>query len=132
MAIQKSLNQTITDIINNLGSIQTASIGPDIAKQVASRIQVKSYIYGNYLLAGTTFRINLKLIETKTNEVLKTFYVEGRPDSIFSMVGALSEDVNDYLEISFMEEGTDIETGDYLTTSSPEAYKYFIHGMEDL
>ncbi len=125
-------NQTITDVIQNVENVQTASIGPDIAKQVASRIQVRSYIYGNYLLAGSTFRINLKLIETKTNEVLKTFHVEGTADSIFSMVDVLSNSITDYLEISVMEEGAKIETSDYVTTSSPEAYKYFIQGMENL
>lgn len=125
-------NQTITDVIQNVESVQTASIGPDIAKQVASRIQVKSYIYGNYLMAGSTFRINLKLIETKTNEVLKTVYVEGKMDSIFSMVDILSDAIMDYLEITLIGEGTDLETTDYITTSSPEAYKYFIQGMEAL
>jgi adenylate cyclase len=124
-------NQTITDVIQNVENIQTASIGPDIAKQVASAIQVKSYIYGNYLMAGSTFRINLKLIETKTNEVLKTVYVEGKTDSIFSMADVLSHAIMDYLEITLIGEGTDLETTDYITTSSPEAYKYFIQGMED-
>ncbi len=123
-------NQTITDVIQNVENVQSASIGPDIAKQVASRIQVRSYIYGTYLLAGSTFRINLKLIETKTNEVLKTVSVEGRTDSIFSMVDILSDAISDYLEISIMEEGTNVETSDYLTTTSPEAYQYFILGME--
>ena len=125
-------NQTITDVIHNVETLQSASIGPDIAKQVASRIRVRSYIYGNYILAGSTLRINLKLIETHTNEVLKSVYVENKPDSIFSMVDVLSNDITDYLEISVMEEGTDFETSDYLTTSSPEAYKYFIEGMEHL
>jgi tetratricopeptide (TPR) repeat protein len=125
-------NQTITDVIQNVEDVQTASIGPDMAKQVASKIQVKSYIYGNYLLAGSTFRINLKLIDTKTNEVLKTSYVEGRIDSIFLMVDVLSNSITDYLEITVMEEGTEIETSDYVTTSSPMAYKYFIQGMEQL
>ena len=123
-------NQTITDIIQNAVNVQTASLGPDIAKEVARKTQVKSYINGTYLLAGSTFRINLKLIETKTNEVLKTISVEGRKDSIFSLVDDLSDAIIDYLEISIMEEGTNIETSDYLTTSSPEAYKYFIQGME--
>ena len=63
---------------------------------------------------------------------MKTFHVEGKTDSIFSMVDVLSNAITDYLEISVMEEGTDIETSDYVTTSSPEAYKYFIQGMENL
>jgi tetratricopeptide (TPR) repeat protein len=124
-------NQTITDVILNVDNIQTASIGPDMAKQVASRIQVKSYIYGNYLLAGSTFRINLKLIDTENNNVLKTQYIEGKIDSVFSMVGSLANAIKSYLEIASMGEGTHIETADYATTSSPEAYMYFIEGMED-
>ncbi len=79
---------------------------------------------------GSKFKITLKLIETTTNEVLKTVSEEGRTDSIFSVVDILSDAITDYLEISIMEEGTNIETGDYLTTTSPEAYKYFIQGME--
>lgn len=125
-------NQTISDVIQNVENIQAASIGPDIAKQVANRIKVKSYIYGNYLMSGSTFRINLKLIETKTNEVLKTVYVEGKIDSIFSMVDVLSNAIRDYLKITLIGEGADFETIDYITTSSPEAYKYFIQGMEAL
>ncbi len=125
-------NQTINEVVTNVESIQTASIGPDIAKEVAARIKVKSYISGNYLLAGSTFRINLKLIDTKSSKVLKTGYVEGKIDSIFSMVGSLSNTIKSYLEIAIIGEGTDIEITDYVTTSSPEAYRYFIQGMERL
>ncbi len=125
-------NQTINEVINNVKSNEIASIGPDIAKEVATRIKVKSYISGIYLLAGSTFRINLKLIDTKSSKVLKTNYVEGKIDSIFSMVGSLSNAIKSYLEISIIGESTNIETADYVTTSSPEAYKYFIKGMEDL
>lgn len=123
-------NQTINEVVDNVKSIKTASIGPDIAKEVATRIKVKSYISGNYLLAGSTFRINLKLIDTKSSKVLKTDYVEGKIDSIFSMVGSLSNEIKSYLEIAIIGESTNIETTDYVTTSSPEAYRYFIQGME--
>ena len=125
-------NQTITDVIQNVENVQTASIGPDIAKEVASKIQVNSYIYGNYLMAGSTFRINLKLIDTKTSNVLKTEYVEGEIDSIFSIVGSLANAIKSYLQIAILGEGTQIETADYVTTSSPEAYMYFIQAMEDM
>jgi tetratricopeptide (TPR) repeat protein len=124
-------NQTINEVAITVKSIQTASIGPDIAKEVATRIKVNSYITGNYLLAGSTFRINLKLIDTKSSKVLKTEFVEGRADSIFSMVGSLANTINNYLEINIMREGTNIETADNVTTSSPEAYMYFIQGMEN-
>ena len=124
-------NQTINEVVNNVENIQTASIDPDIAKEVASRIKVNSYISGNYLLAGSTFRINLKLIDTKSNKVLKTDYKEGKLDSIFSMVGSLANNINNYLEIKTIKEASNIDPTDYATTSSPEAYRYFIQGLED-
>jgi tetratricopeptide (TPR) repeat protein len=123
-------NQTIIEVIDNAESIHIASIGPDIAKEVATRVKVESYIDGNYLLAGSTFRINLKLIDTKSSEVLKTDYVEGKADSIFSMVGSLSNAIKNYLEITVMGDDMDREKEDYVTTNSPEAYGYFIQGME--
>jgi len=125
-------NQTINDVIDNVESVHTASIAPDIAKEVATRVRVESYIDGNYLLAGSTFRINLKLIDTKSSEVLKTDYVEGKADSVFSMVGSLSNAIKNYLEITVMGDDTDREKEDYVTTNSPEAYSYFIQGMEVL
>ncbi len=124
-------NQTISEVVNNVENIQTASIGRDIAKEVASRIKVNSYISGNYLLAGSTFRINLKLIDTKSNKVLKTDYKEGKLDSIFSMVGSLANNINNYLEIKTIKEASNIDPTDYATTSSPEAYRYFIQGLEN-
>jgi tetratricopeptide (TPR) repeat protein len=125
-------NQTINDVIDNVESVHIASISPDIAKEVAKRVRVESYIDGDYLLAGSTFRINLKLIDTKSSEVLKTDYVEGKSDIIFSMVGSLSNAIKNYLEITVMGDDTDREKEDYVTTNSPEAYSYFIQGMETL
>jgi len=123
-------NQTINDVIDNVKSVQTASIGPEIAKKVATKIKVESYIYGNYLLAGSTFRITLKLIDTKSSKVIETDYVEGKIDSIFFMVDFLSNRIKNYLEISTIGESTEKEIRDYVTTNSPEAYRFYIQGME--
>ena len=123
-------NQTIYEVIDNSGDVRLMSIGPDMAKEVARRIDVASYIYGDYFLAGSTFRINLKLIDTKNNKVLYTDYNEGLADSIITMVGSLSNEIKDFLEINIIREGTYTDPSGYITTKSPEAYRYFIQGME--
>ncbi|MDX2443526.1 MAG: hypothetical protein QNK30_06965 [Bacteroidales bacterium] len=123
-------NQTINEVINNVESGQTASVDPEIAKKVASKIKVESYIYGNYLQAGSIFRINLKLIDTKSSKVLETDFIEGNIDSIFPMVGSIALNIKNYLEIKTIAEANDIEIDGTVTTTSPEAYKYFIQGME--
>jgi tetratricopeptide (TPR) repeat protein len=123
-------NQTINNVIDNVESLHIASIAPDMAKEVAKSVKVESYIDGNYLLAGSTFRINLNLIDTESSEVLKTDYVEGKADSIFSMVGSFSNSIKNYLEITAMGDDLNREKEDYVTTNSSKAYRYFIQGLE--
>lgn len=123
-------NQTIYEVIDNTEELNYTSIGPDMAKEVATRINVESYIYGDFFLAGSTFRINLKLIDTKNSEVLYTDFEEGVVDNIIIMVGSLSEEIKDLLEIEVLRESTYTDPSGYVTTKSPEAYKYFIQGLE--
>jgi len=123
-------NQTISNVIDHIEHIQKAAIGPDVAREAAKRIRVESYITGDFMQAGSTFRINLKLIDTQSSKVLTTEFVEGAPDSVFSMVGALSNSIKNHLEIEVLGESTGIELADYVTTSSPEAYRYYIKGLE--
>jgi len=123
-------NQTIYEVIDNTKKANYASIGPEIAKEVATRINVDSYIYGDFFLAGSTFRINLKLIDTKNSEILYTDFEEGITDSIIVMTGSLSDDIKDFLEMEVIREGTNMAPSGYVTTKSAEAYKYFIQGVE--
>ncbi|MDX2444699.1 MAG: helix-turn-helix domain-containing protein [Bacteroidales bacterium] len=123
-------NQTIYEVIQNVESTRTSFISNDIIEDVVTRVKVESYIYGSYLLAGSTFRITLKLIDTKSSKVLETDYVEGEIDSIFSMVGTLSNKIKNYLEIVTIGKASAKEFRDYVTTNSPEAYRFYIQGME--
>lgn len=123
-------NQTIFEVINNFEETQKASIGVDLSREVATRVNVRSYITGNYLLAGSMFRINLKLVDTESKKVLKTEYAEGNIDSIFSLVGALSSALKNFLEIKIIGQQSDIDFIDATLTTSPEAYRHYIKGLE--
>jgi len=125
-------NQTMMDMIGQLESIEKASIGPDLARKVASTLEVESYITGNFLLAGSTLRIHLKIIDNRSGEVEWTNYVEGTLDSIFSLVASLSEHVKSYLEIEVLGRTTEITPARTVSTTSPEAYRYYIQGLEKM
>ena len=120
-------NQTITDVIGNLTNIQTSSMKPKMAKEIVKRLKVGSYMYEDSI-----FRINLKLIDTKTGEIVKTRHIESKKNNIYYMAASLSNDIKNFLEIKIIGEGSDIEPLDFMTTSSSEAFKYYILGMEDL
>jgi len=125
-------NQTMVDMIDHLENIEKASIGPDLARKVASTVNVESYITGDFLLAGSTLRIQLKLIDTRTSEVEKSDFMEGTTDSIFSLVGSLTERIKSYLEMEVLGRGTEIAHARTVSTASPEAYRYYIKGLEKM
>lgn len=123
-------NQTIFEVINRFEETQKASMAVDLSREVATRINVRSYITGNYLLAGSMFKINLKLVDTESKKVLKTEYAEGNIDSIFSLAGALSSALKNFLEIKIIDQQSDIDFIDAILTTSPEAYRYYIKCLE--
>jgi tetratricopeptide (TPR) repeat protein/TolB-like protein len=123
-------NQTISNVIDHVRKIQKTSIGPSIANEVASRVRVESYITGDFMLSGSTFRINLKLIKSSNSEVMKTDDVEGQVDSIFSLTAILASNIKRYLEIKSIGGGKDEDMTGSVTTNSPEAYRHYIEGLE--
>ena len=70
-------NQSMTDMIRHLENPEKASIGPDLARKVASALELESYITGDFLLAGPTLRIHVKLIDTQSSEVERSDIAEG-------------------------------------------------------
>ena len=125
-------NQTMTDMIRHLENPEKASIGPDLARKVASALEVESYITGDFLLAGSTLRIHLKLIDTKSSEVERSDFVEGSVDSIFSLAGTLAERIKNYLDMEMLGRNTEIAPARKVSTSSPEAYRHYILGLEKM
>ncbi len=123
-------NNTLYDVFNYTDKVHKASMGPAVAGEIARKLQVDSYITGSYFLVDSSLRINLKLIDTKSKVVLKPYHVEGIPKSYISMTGALALNIKNFLEIKIIEEGSEIEPAT-CTTTSPDAYKYYILGMEE-
>ena len=67
----------------------------------------------------------------KTEEVFKSFQIEGsfKEENIFQIIDSLSQRVKNSLLISKLEQGIRSDYQTFTSTSSPEAYRYFIYGM---
>jgi TolB-like protein len=122
-------SQTINEVIESMGQIQTASIVPSVAKEAASKINAKSLIIGNYQKSTNKIRIMINLIETKSGEVLWTGKIDGVLESDFiDLTDSLSSQVKNYLEIKALEKKAN---SDYRKAfpSSADAYRYYIEGL---
>jgi tetratricopeptide (TPR) repeat protein len=123
---------TLYNILRELNQLEEKSFSSEVLKEVASRGGVNHIVMGSYTSAGDTYRINYTLLDANSAELLSSERVEGKgEDSIFSMVDELTKKIKTHFQLSEEQIARDIDrlVGE-ITTNSPEAYKYFITGVE--
>ena len=122
--------QTMLNILQSTGHTNYASITPSIASDLSRKLQANTFIQGSIKSAGEKIRVNAHLIDAYTEEIYRTFQIDGNSeDDIFHMIDSLSGLVRNYLEIKVLGQDADYEIRTWATTDSPEAYRYYIQGM---
>jgi tetratricopeptide (TPR) repeat protein len=127
--------ESITSLLNSKGFTNYASITPSVASTISQKLQASVFIYGSINQAGSTIRLNAQLIDSKTEEIFKSFQIEepAKEENIFHIIDSVSILVKNYLIISILEKklGKEKTNDIYMKgfTNSPEAYRYFIYGM---
>ncbi len=125
-------SESIYTLIKNQQIASYASITPSVAGTISRKLDANVFIQGSIKQAGPTTRIYAQLIDANTEEVFKSFQIEGtvEEDIIFNMIDSLSLLVKHFLILSEMKKGITHEARELLATSSPEAYRYFKYGYE--
>jgi serine/threonine protein kinase/Flp pilus assembly protein TadD len=118
------------NILDDLNLIDAQSYSSNDLEEVGSRGGVENIVRGSYTKAGDNFRINIMLQNVNTGELLGSERVEGiGEEGMFTMVDELTKRIKENFELSTEEISSDFdkEVGK-ITTSSPEAYKYYSEG----
>ena len=120
------------NILNELNQADAKSYTSKALKDVAARGGVKDVLVGSFAKAGDNFRIDVTLQEAGTGELLSSQRVEGKgEDSIFSLVDELTRKIKTDLKLSSKEIASDIDEDlRKITTSSPEAFKFYVEGRK--
>ncbi|TFH39039.1 MAG: tetratricopeptide repeat protein [Bacteroidia bacterium] len=122
--------QAVNEVLNNKKDINIASLAPSFINVVAEKLEAKTMILGNILKAGNMIRINAQLVDTETEEIYKTFQVDGDSENdLFELADKLSSMIKNHIEIRNISDNYNSPEihGNYMTSSS-EAFKYFIRG----
>ncbi|MGD0753617.1 MAG: hypothetical protein ABR927_01040 [Bacteroidales bacterium] len=122
--------ESINNLLQSKGLTNYASITPSIAGTVSQKLDASIFIYGSINKAGSVIRLNAQLIDSKTEEVLKSFQIDGTAENILHITDSLSVMIKSFLVISKLEKKVTFETRHLASTSSPEAYRYFIYGSK--
>jgi tetratricopeptide (TPR) repeat protein/tRNA A-37 threonylcarbamoyl transferase component Bud32 len=124
--------ERLFQILGDLNQLEAKSYSSDILKQVAAEGGVNHILVGNYAKAGDAIRINVTLQEAFTGKTIGSEGVEGKgEESIFSMVDELTKKIKINFKLTPEEIASDIDReAGKITTSSPEAYKYYSEGRK--
>ena len=66
-------------LLQNNGITNYASITPSVASSISQKLDANVFIYGSINQIGAIIRLNAKLINSETEEVFKSFQIDGTP-----------------------------------------------------
>jgi TolB-like protein/Tfp pilus assembly protein PilF len=124
--------ESINHLIQSKGLTNYASITPSVASGISKRLDANVSITGSIKQAGDKIRVNAQIIDSKTEESLKSFQIEGQSteENIFPIIDSLSRMVKNFIIISTLGKGvlSIFHTSQpYFSTNSPKAYRYLTY-----
>jgi len=122
----------LVNILESQNQLEARSYSTDVLKEIVSKGRVNHILQGNYAKAGDVYRVNVTLQEAANMEIISSEGVEGTgEDSIFSMVDDLTRRIKKNFKLSSKAIASDIDRDvGKITTSSPEAYKFYREGIK--
>ncbi len=123
--------ETVNSLLKAEGHTSYMSVSPSVASSISQKLDAALFVIGNISQAGNTIRLNAQLTDTKTEELQRSFQIDGPPEMILQSIDSLSTLIHNCLLISKLEkERPDLlPKKQYLPTQSPKAYRYYILGQ---
>jgi serine/threonine protein kinase/tetratricopeptide (TPR) repeat protein/TolB-like protein len=134
----------LVQILQELRRVEDRVISADVVQKIAERADVDNVLLGSYVKAGGTIRITARLQEARTGRIVTAERVEGPGDTgLFVLVDELTRRFKAKMAslggasvgslllhpgTSPAEEGLDRGVTE-ITTSSIEAYRYYVEGI---
>jgi tetratricopeptide (TPR) repeat protein len=123
---------TMDNYVKIKGLTEYSSISPSIASSIARKFETDFFLNGNIKQAGLRTYLSAQMIDTKSNEVVRSFETEGpsSEDYIIGIIDSLSQKLVDFLAISRLIKENQSYIPANFNTGSPEALKNYIYGVK--
>jgi len=124
-------SQRLYDILKLLGREGQKKINQEVATQVATKAGAKWMLLGNVLQVEPEIVLTSQLVDVGSGKVAASQRVTGEAgEKIFSMVDKLTVEIKNDLSLpAVAQQEPDPSVAD-VTTHSPEAYRYYLEGMD--
>ena len=126
--------ERLRDLLKQIGKGDMNIIDADTGFELCRREGIQALVLGSYVKAGDIFALDVKVLDVDTKKLLKSAGSKGNGvDSILeSQIDQLTKEISQGIALTTnMIPSGQARVAD-ITTSSMEAYNYFLRGKEDL
>jgi serine/threonine protein kinase/tetratricopeptide (TPR) repeat protein len=123
--------ERVYDILKQMGKEDVGLIDEEIGYEICRLEGVEAIVLGSYVKAGDMFATDVKVLDVQSKQLLKSASAkgEGVGSILQSQIDDLSRQISEHLVISETTfRSTALRIAD-MTTSSMEAYHYFLKGQ---
>jgi tetratricopeptide (TPR) repeat protein len=121
------------DLLKQTGKGDVEVIGRDLGFELCSLDGIEAIVLGSFAKAGNMFATDIKVLDVETKELLKSASSKGEGEGsiIKTQIDELSKEISRGVGISDRKIAeTKMNIAD-VTTTSMDAYNYFLRGRED-
>jgi len=128
-SLQVVSRQRLYDILAQLGKADAKSVDRTTATEVAKEANVRWMVTGEILQTSPRIVATAEVAEVKSGKLVTTQKVEGTPgEDIFTVADHLSQAIRTNMVVP--GQPSTPETVASVTTHSPEAYRYYMEGLD--
>ncbi|MGB2981229.1 MAG: protein kinase, partial [Candidatus Zixiibacteriota bacterium] len=124
-------SQRLYDILKLLGREGATKVDQDVASQVAAKTEAKWMLLGSILQVKPQVILTAQLVDVATGNAIASQRITGdRGEKIFSIVDKLTVEVKKDLSLPAQAQKEEDPQVAEVTTHSPEAYRYYLEGVD--
>ncbi|UCG69121.1 MAG: tetratricopeptide repeat protein, partial [Thermoplasmata archaeon] len=130
--LQVTTWERMYDLLKQLGKGDVEIIDKDLAFEACRLDGVDAVVLGSYTKLGNMFATEVKLLDVETKRFIKSTSSRGEgEDSILRQIDELGKEISKGIGLSERKIEQDQQPLREVTTTSMEAYNYFIRGREE-
>jgi serine/threonine protein kinase/Tfp pilus assembly protein PilF len=125
-------SQRLYDVLKLLGREGEKKIDRDVATEVATKTRSRWMLLGSILQVEPQIIITSQLVDVESGSAIASQRITGEADdNVFALVDKLTVEIKKDLSLpAAAQEELDPPVAD-VTTHSPEAYRYYLEGMDN-
>jgi tetratricopeptide (TPR) repeat protein len=121
------------DLLEQMGKKNVEVIDRQLGFELCRREGIKTIVLGSYIKAGETFATDVKVLDVDTKKLLRSSSSKGEGISsiINKQIDELTKEISEGMDLARKNTGFAEKPIADVTTSSMEAYRYYLEGREN-